>query len=126
MEKGNSKLRKGLINFKNKKIKVHELDDNVFQHDIFTLGKKLLVIVGFTDNCYSQFCNYDEDGNKRRITEDLVLNDPNAKWDSPNRWVRYKFRKVFTLPFNVAYCWEGSDKIFKIKPTVWIRGRKTD
>ena len=34
-------------------MKVYELDDNVCQHEVFTLGKMLVTIMGYTDGCYS-------------------------------------------------------------------------
>jgi len=103
-------------------MKVHKIYDNTCQHTIFSLGKKsLILVVGYTDGCYSQFNDYDTDGNKQITAEDLVLNDPDARYDSPNRWVRYKFRRVCTLPFKVAYRWYDNDKVFKIKPALWVR-----
>lgn len=106
-------------------MKIHEIDYNTCQHNVFSLGRKhLILVVGYTDGCYSQFDDYDIDGNKRRITEDLVLNDPDARYDSPNRWVRYKFRRICRLPFKVAYREAGDDEVFKIHPTLWIRTKK--
>ena len=104
---------------------VHEISDNTAQNTLFSLGKKkLILVVGYTDGCYAPFSDYDDDGDKVRTTEDLVLNDPNARYDSPKRWVRYKFRRICKLPFKVAYRWKGSDKVFKIRPTLWIRTKK--
>lgn len=106
-------------------MKVHVLDYNTCQHNVFSLGRKhLILVVGYTDGCYSQFNDYDFDGNKQNTTQDLVLNDPDARYDSPNRWIRYKFRRICRLPFKVAYRWKGDDEIFKIHPTLWIRTKK--
>lgn len=105
-------------------MKIHELDYNTATSFLFNIGKKLLVVVGYTDNCYSQFNDYDYDGNKQRTTEDLVLNDPDAGYDSPNRWIRYKFRRICRLPFAVTYRWKGASETFKIHPTLWIRTKK--
>jgi hypothetical protein len=106
-------------------MKAHEIDYNTAQHNVFSLGRKhLILVVGYTDGCYSQFNDYDIEGNKQRTTEDLVLNDPDARYDSPNRWIRYKFRRICRLPFKVAYRWAGDDEIFKIYPTLWIRTKK--
>lgn len=106
-------------------MKVHEISDNIAQHNVFALGRRrLILVVGYTDGCYSQFNDYDIDGNKRNTTEDSVLNDPDARYDSTNRWVRYKFRRICRLPFKVAYRWKGDDEIFKIHPTLWVRTKK--
>lgn len=106
-------------------MKVHEIDYNTCQHNVFSLGRKnLILVVGYTDGCYSQFNDYDMDGNKQKTTEELVLNDPDARYDSPNRWVRYRFRRICRLPFKVAYREVGDDEIFKIRPTLWIRTKK--
>lgn len=106
-------------------MKVHEIDYNTFQHNVFSLGRKhLILVVGYTDGCYSLFNEYDLNGNKQHTTQDLVLNDPDARYDSPNRWVRYKFRRICTLPFKVAYRWRGDDNVFKVKPALWVRTKK--
>ena len=106
-------------------MKVHELNYNTCQHEVFRLGrKKMILLVGYFDNCNSPFAEYDYDGNKVKTTEDLVLNDHDARYDSPNRWIRYKFRRICRLPFKVAYRWEGDDRVFYRKPTLWIRLKK--
>lgn len=106
-------------------MKIHEINDNTAQHTLFSLGrKKMILLIGYFDNCYSPFTEYDYDGNKVRTTEDYVLNDPNARYDSPKRWVRYKFRRICKLPFKVPYRWKGSDRVFYIKPILWIRTKK--
>ena len=106
-------------------MKIHRLNYNTCQHIVFSLGRKhLILIVGYTDNCYSQFNDYDIDGNKKNTTEDLVLNDPKAKYDSPKKWIRYKFKRICTLPFKINYCWEDSNRVFTIKPSLWIRIKK--
>lgn len=106
-------------------MKINVLSDNTSQHNVFELGKKnLLVVVGYADCCHSQFSDYDPDGDKRRTTEDYVLNDSNARYDSPERWHKYRFRRICTLPFKVAYRWQGSDRVFYRKPALWIRVKR--
>lgn len=94
---------------------VRELEDNVCQHNLFTIGKSLIMCIGFMDWCYCPFYT------DKRTTEDLVLHNDNARYDSPNRWWRYRFFRLFRLPFNVKYKWVGNDKPFKVRPEIWIR-----
>lgn len=96
---------------------IRVLADNVCQHNLLKIGKKLLLIIGFTD-LYSPF--YDVG----RTTEDYVLHDENARYDSPNRWWRYRFVMLCRLPFKVRYRWEGSDEVFKSRPEIWIRTKR--
>lgn len=99
---------------------VRVIEDNVCQDNLLCIGKKLLQVVGFYDNIYSPF---DVDG---RFTEDLVLHDSSARYDSPNRWWRYRFIRLFTLPFKVNYRYAGSDEVFQVKPEVWLRLNRVD
>lgn len=94
---------------------VREIEDNVCQHNLFTIGKNLIMCIGFMDWCYCQF-NTD-----KRTTEDLVLHNENARYDSPDRWWRYRFFRLCRLPFKVKYKWVGYDKPFKVRPEIWIR-----
>ena len=94
---------------------VRELADNVSQDNLFSIGKKLILCVGFTDDCYSPFSTTD------RTTSDLVLHDKFARYDSPKRWWRYCFLRVCRLPFKVKYKWIGYDHVFKVRPEIWIR-----
>ena len=99
---------------------VRELEDNVCQHNLFTIGKQLIMCIGFMDWCYCQF-NTD-----KRTTEDLVLHDENARYDSPDRWWRYRFFRLCRLPFKVKYKWVGYNKPFKVRPEIWIRLNRID
>lgn len=100
---------------------VRVLADNVCQHNLLNIGNSKLLVIGFSD-LYSSF--FDEEGNKGRTTEDLVLHDENARYDSPNRWWRYRFVRLCRLPFKVKYRWEGSDEVFKSRPEIWIRTKR--
>ena len=97
---------------------VRELEDNVCQHNLFVIGNKWIVVVGFKD-LYSSF--YDVEG---RTTYDLVLHDENARYDSPNRWLGYRYVRLFRLPFKVKYKWVGSDNTLKVRPEVWLRFKR--
>ena len=97
---------------------------NTCQHTVFSLGKKkLLIVIGYTDSCYTQFNAYDDNGNKRKTTEAFILN-PKAEVNNPERWIRYKFRQICILPFKINYCWGESNRVFTIKPSLWIRVKK--
>lgn len=104
-------------------MKIHILEDCTAQHTILNIGKSLLLVIGYTDDYYSVF-GEEHLENRKRITEDLVLNDRNAPCDSPKRWIRYRFFRLLTLPFNITYKWKGTDTTFKIHPEVWIRLNK--
>lgn len=106
------------------KRKVHVLKYCIAQHTILNIGKSLLLIIGYTDAYYSAFGEIYLLNNRRRITEDLVLNDEKAFYNSHKRYIRYKFFKLLTLPFNITYRWEGTNITFKIHPKVWIRLNK--
>lgn len=96
---------------------VREITDNTCQHNLLNIGNERILVIGFIDS-YSAFdCEYVEG----RFTEELVLHDKNARYDSPNRWWRYRFFRLCRLPFKVKYRIEGSDYVFKSRPEVWIR-----
>lgn len=116
-------INKNINNMKNPfKRKMRILEDCVVQDTILNIGKSLLLVIGYTDSYYSAF-GYVHTQNTR-LTEDLVLKDKTAPYDSPKRWVRYKYFKLCTLPFNIKYKWKGIDKIFKIHPEIWIKLNK--
>jgi hypothetical protein len=101
--------------------KIHVISDNTSQDKVFKLGRKeLLVAVAYTDGCYSEFNEYDFDGEKAKIVESLVLN-PKAKRYDMDRWIRYRYLRLFRLPFSVTYKWKGTDETFKVKPILWLR-----
>lgn len=100
-------------------MKIHVLEDNVCQHNLINIGKSRILVIGYTDACYSSFGDTWIEGS--RITEDLVLHNKNAAYDSPNRWWRYRFFRLCTLPISIKYRFVGSETIERIKPTVWIR-----
>ena len=104
-------------------MKTHILEDCIEQHTILNIGKSLLLIIGYTDSYYSAFGGEHLLSHKR-ITEDLVLNDKKAYYDSSKRWIRYRFFKLLTLPFNITYKWKGTNTTFKIHPEIWIRLNK--
>ena len=100
-------------------MKIHVLEDNVCQHNLITICKSRVLVIGYIHDYYSSFGYTCTEGS--RITEDLVLHDENAAYDSPNRWWRYRFFRLCTLPISVKYRFVGSETIERIRPTVWIR-----
>lgn len=107
-------------------MKIHILEDCIAQHTLLKIGKSLLLVIGYTDDYYSAFGTIaiNNNSNNCRLTQNLVLNDEKAPYDSPKRWIRYRYFRLCTLPFNIKYKWKGIDRIFKIHPTVWIRLNK--
>ena len=94
--------------------KIHVISDNTSQDKVFKLGRKeLLVAVGYTDGCYSEFNEYDFDGEKAKIVESLVLN-PKAKRYYTDRWIRYRYLRLFRLPFSVTYKWKALMKPLRL------------
>lgn len=100
-------------------MKIHILEDCISQHTILNIGKSLLLVIGYADYYYSEF-GFARIQNTR-LTEDLILKDKTASYDSPKRWIKYRFFKLLKLSFNITYRWRGIDRTFKIHPEVWIR-----
>jgi len=104
-------------------MKIHILEDCIAQHTILNIGKSLLLVIGYTDSYYSAFGG-EHLSTHKRITEDLVLKDKTVSNDNPKRWIKYRYFKLCTLPFNIKYKWKEINKIFKLHPEVWIRLNK--
>ena len=98
---------------------IREVADNLCQHNLCVIGNKLLMVIGFIDS-YSSFYT------DKRVTDELILHDENAKYDNPNRWWRYRYFRLCRLPFKVRYRREGSNYVFKVRPQIWIRLNRID
>lgn len=98
-------------------IRVRQIEDNVCEDNLVIIGKKRLVVVGYTDGCYSEF------GTNDNVTEALVMTKK-CKRSHGGEWVRFRFLRICRLPFKVKYQYKGSDHVFDVRPELWLKLNK--